>query len=68
MWTILLQLYSVLAPYLTPVNIAAVEAAVEKAVTDYRGGNYAEVLADLAAALKVILPGAAAKIDRALSA
>ncbi len=58
----LLALYQLLLPYIAPDKIAAVLAAIEKTLVDYQGGNYAQVLADLAAALKVILPADAAPI------
>ena len=58
----LLALYQMLLPYISSDKITAVWAAIEKAIVAYQGGNYAEVLADLAAALKVILPAEAAAV------
>lgn len=63
LWTFLMSLWAAIGPYITPANITALEAAVTKAITDFNGGNYAAVVADLIAAFKVIIPGAAEKLD-----
>ena len=62
-FTILLQLWSVLSPYLTRDNIAAVEKAIEQAIVDFKGGNLAQVLVDLANALNDLVPQATDKIN-----
>lgn len=63
-WTFILQLWTLLQPYITAGNIAQIEAAIEQAIKDYTGGNLAGVVQDLVALLKAILPAEVApKLD-----
>jgi hypothetical protein len=67
----LFKLYEIVKPFLsqlTPENIAALEAMFTKCVADYKGGDYAALIADLVAGLKQILPaGAHPKLDEAIA-
>lgn len=59
----LLHLWQVLSPYLNGANLAAIQAAIDKALTDYQGGNYIAVVNDLLDAIALILPEAGAELQ-----
>lgn len=64
---LLAQLMAVLGPFLNSTNLALIDAAVLKVITDFKSGDYAALVADLAAALKIVVPQASAEIDAAVA-
>lgn len=54
----LLSIWSAIQPFITSTNWQAVIDAFHKAMQDFTGGNYAQVVTDLLAALKTIIPSA----------
>jgi hypothetical protein len=60
----LMRVWALLSPYLNNTNMVQIETAIEKAITDYQGGNYTAVINDLIDAIKAIVPAAGAELDK----